>query len=130
MGNEAIVAAAAGDGNPLKKVCESSSSVSTLNRASRNNAHSENKQAITHKSRDGYSKNGWKRASNRLTPDTSASIECNKRNIRKAGATPKLMASHRLSSSAPKSLVCRAQAGDAAVEHVEEHRQKNQKRRR
>ena len=43
--------AAAGEGNPLKTACESSSSVSTLNRASLNTTHTTNNAAMTHNRR-------------------------------------------------------------------------------
>src|ERR1700730_3595934 len=73
IGKEAIVSAAAGDGSPLNEVWEHSSSVSTLNLASRKSAQSEKRQAVTHKSLDGYSKNGWNRSSRLPTPEESAS---------------------------------------------------------
>jgi hypothetical protein len=79
---------------------------------------------MTHKTRDGYSKNGWKRSSSKLAPEGSASIECSRRSIKNAGATPNRVA--QAVELGAKITRLPREAGDAAVEHIEQHRQKDE----
>src|SRR5437764_1006998 len=86
-----LAAAPAGDGSPLKRRWLAGSGVfSTLKRASRRITHTMNSTAIT-----------------TVALYISAEVSFQpllRRRMRKAGAAPKLMASHRLSSWPPKSL--------------------------
>ena len=95
-GTPATTAAPAGLGRPRKKEWSSSSSVSTLNRASRRIVHSTNSTATAQRMRPGqfHARSAW-----------PANVWFASWSIRKAGATPKLRASHRLSSWAPSSLL-------------------------